>query len=60
MRISDNGYGFDLSQAQEKGGNGLRNMGERAAALGGDLQVESSIGHGTRLAVQAPLEAPAA
>jgi signal transduction histidine kinase len=56
MRIGDNGLGFDLSAAQEKGGYGLRNMRERAAALNGDLQVESSAGHGTQITVQLPIE----
>ena len=60
MRVSDNGYGFDLSQAEQKGGNGLKNMGERAAALGGALHVESSLGHGTALTIQLPLAQPAA
>ena len=56
MRIQDNGYGFDLDQAQDMGGYGLRNMAERAAALGGELHVESSVGHGTQLEARVPLE----
>ncbi len=51
------GRGLVLSQAKDKGGNGLRNMQERAAALGGDMQVESAPGRGARLEIRVPLQA---
>ena len=37
-------------------GNGLRNMRERAAAMGGALQMTSSAGKGTRLRVTFPVD----
>ena len=57
LSIADNGRGLVLSQAKDKGGNGLRNMQERAAALGGDMQVESAPGRGARLEIRVPLQA---
>jgi len=46
MEIGDNGCGFDPEQVQS-GGNGLRSMRERAAAIGGNLTIQSSPGQGT-------------
>jgi signal transduction histidine kinase len=43
--IQDDGDGFD--QATTPLGSGLQNMSDRLAALGGDLLVRSSPGHGT-------------
>ena len=56
LSFADNGRGFDFSQAKDKGGYGLRNMQERAAALGGDMQVDSGLGQGTRLEIRVPLK----
>jgi signal transduction histidine kinase len=55
LSFADDGRGFDFSQAKDKGGYGLRNMRERAAALGGDMQVDSGLGQGTRLEIRVPL-----
>jgi two-component system, NarL family, sensor histidine kinase DevS len=52
LSISDNGQGFEMVQAQGKGGHGLRNMRERAAAIGGELHVDSRVGQGTQLEIQ--------
>jgi signal transduction histidine kinase len=53
LRISDDGTGFDprapLSQAA--GGFGLVSMRERAAALGGEIRLESEPGVGTLIEV---------
>jgi signal transduction histidine kinase len=52
MEIVDNGCGFDpLSQAG-RGGMGLVNMRERAAALGGTCEWISAPGMGTRVVVK--------
>ena len=46
---------FDV--ARETKGLGLLGAAERAAALGGTLQIESRPGSGTRLRLQLPLRA---
>ncbi len=50
MTIMDDGVGFD--PARPGGGQGLHNMRERVATLGGQLHVESTDGQGTRLTVE--------
>jgi signal transduction histidine kinase len=45
MRLSDDGQGFDPDSPEE--GDGIRNMNNRARALGGQLEIASSAGHGT-------------
>jgi two-component system NarL family sensor kinase len=51
--IADDGRGFDVVSLQENAqrGIGLRNMHERAEAVGGTLDVISSPGNGTRIVV---------
>ena len=46
--VTDDGPGFD--PATPPTGTGLRNMGDRLAALGGSCQVDSSPGRGTTVA----------
>ena len=48
LSVSDNGQGFDMSR-QGHLGVGLLSMQERMEALGGDVQVESAPGKGTRV-----------
>lgn len=47
VEVADDGEGFVAGAAV--GGMGLRTMGERAALLGGDLEVRSEPGEGTRV-----------
>src|SRR5207247_2134352 len=47
LEVTDNGVGFDYANATE--GHGLRNMRERAFAVGGQLHVEAAPGSGSRL-----------
>jgi two-component system sensor histidine kinase UhpB len=47
MIITDNGKGFDTSQASE--GNGLKNMKKRAGEIRGQLLIESWPGKGTEI-----------
>jgi len=47
MQISDDGVGFDVESVLQRGGMGLTNMQERAAKLGGSLQILSAPGKGT-------------
>jgi signal transduction histidine kinase len=52
--IEDDGRGFDPAGVRD-GGFGLTGMRERLALLGGRLDVESSEGGGTTLALEVPL-----
>lgn len=56
LEVADNGCGFDLSAPPEEFQYGLRGMYERAEMAGGELQVESRPGEGTRvvLSIGAP------
>jgi signal transduction histidine kinase len=52
LTIEDDGVGFD--PRKDSSGNGLRNMRERASALGGALAITSAAGKGTRLRIRFP------
>jgi len=54
LRVSDNGVGFDIQP--EHPGNGIRNFQQRAAELGGTIEISSNKGNGTtiKLAVKIP------
>jgi signal transduction histidine kinase len=52
LDVRDDGCGFDASR--ETKGLGLLGAAERAAALGGTLQIESGPGSGTRLRLHLP------
>ena len=54
--IQDDGEGFDPGTADS--GLGLRFMRERAAELGGRVEIQSAAGAGTRVVVELPLEQP--
>ena len=53
VSITDNGNGFEPEQVTA--GNGLRNMRERTAALGGRFSLTAAIGKGTELHCSIPL-----
>lgn len=56
----DNGVGFDATNsALPAGGSrhlGIRGIRERLALVGGDLQLESSLGRGTSLFIRVPIK----
>jgi signal transduction histidine kinase len=52
LEIQDDGMGFEPTTARECGGFGLRGMEERVADLGGNMQVHSHRGEGTRIVVE--------
>lgn len=54
LEVADDGRGFDLA-TQDGKGHGLPNIRERAAALGGEAQIQSSPGWGTVLRIRIPL-----
>lgn len=53
MEIIDDGKGF--AEADVSRGNGLNNMRERAAAMAGKIWIDSGIGRGTRIVLDAAL-----
>jgi signal transduction histidine kinase len=57
--IEDNGRGFTPASATN-GGNGLVNLHNRLAAIGGQCRVESQPGQGTRVHLQIELPGLAA
>jgi len=54
LEVADNGKGFPMD-AQRAAGLGILGMRERAAALGGQLLLESAPGEGTRVSIRLPL-----
>ncbi len=57
LAIEDNGIGFDPTGVVKLGHQGLANMRERAAAIGGTITIDSRPGGGTRLIVRVPVPA---
>ena len=59
LEISDDGIGFDIQEAQKRGGRGgsfgILAMQERAELMGGHLEIESAPGRGTKIKVSFPL-----
>jgi signal transduction histidine kinase len=54
LTVADDGVGFDVSAAWDKG-LGLVSMGERLEAIGGTFEIHSTPGAGTRLEATVPL-----
>jgi signal transduction histidine kinase len=50
LEVDDDGRGFDPARTPPSG-QGLRNLGARAEALGGDVEIDSRSGEGTRVRV---------
>ncbi|HET8680118.1 MAG TPA: histidine kinase [bacterium] len=57
LEVSDNGVGFEAANGPIPGHLGLRSMQERAATLGGTVNVESAPARGTRVRVRIPVPA---
>jgi signal transduction histidine kinase len=53
LEICDNGKGFSLDRSHA--GFGLRNMKERVQCLGGDFNLNSEIGKGTKIKIFVPV-----
>jgi signal transduction histidine kinase len=56
LEIRDDGIGFDPAIGRESGGVGLRSMAERAARMGGTLDIDSTPGGGTAVTVRVRAE----
>jgi signal transduction histidine kinase len=54
VSVSDNGCGFDVDAARRSGRLGLTGVIERVRLLGGDIEIRSSLGHGTRVRATLP------
>ncbi len=56
IQVEDNGAGFDPpSNWSQASGLGLLMTHERAQSLGGEMEIDSAPGHGTRISISAPL-----
>ena len=53
--VEDDGQGFDVRSTNDARRLGLRGMRERAALVGGELQIESTPGRGTTVFLTVPL-----
>lgn len=54
--LSDDGVGFEPAKGREDGRLGLTSMQERIKKLGGELNIQSSPGEGTRISFVLPVE----
>ena len=55
LEVADDGSGFDVASAMAAPGRmGLRSMKARIAAIGGELDIDSCPGRGTRVVVTLP------
>jgi signal transduction histidine kinase len=55
LAVADDGRGFDPGERRAAGHFGLANLHDRAASVGGRLEVESSPGKGARIIVRLPI-----
>lgn len=56
LSVSDQGRGFDTKDMRNGVGLGIRSMGERARLVGGQFEIHSETGKGTRIEVSLPLQ----
>ncbi len=58
LRIEDDGAGIEAGSLEEasEGGLGIRGMQERALLIGGQLEIDSAAGSGTRVTLTVPVE----
>jgi signal transduction histidine kinase len=54
LSVTDDGRGFDVAAAAATGRLGLRSMAARVHELGGELEIDSAPGSGTRVEVRLP------
>lgn len=56
MKVQDDGVGFDLDEASRKRESfGLAGMRERVALLGGEIDIQTSPGKGTKVSIAIPV-----
>ncbi len=56
IMVEDNGKGFDINTLNEKAGIGLKNIESRVEYLNGHVHFDSSIGNGTTVMIDIPLD----
>ena len=56
LSLSDEGRGFDAKEIRNRVGLGIRSMGERARLVGGQFDIHSEPGKGTRIDVWVPIQ----
>jgi signal transduction histidine kinase len=56
IMVEDNGRGFDINTLGDKAGMGLKNITSRVEYLNGHVHFDSSIGNGTTVMIDIPLE----
>jgi two-component system sensor histidine kinase DegS len=54
VSVEDNGRGFDTASLEDRAGVGIKLIKDRVEMLGGDFEVESKAGQGTRVVFQVP------
>ncbi len=59
LSITDDGIGFDMGTLEDAEGLGVAGMRERAALLGGELDMNASPGKGTTVYFKVPLNTKA-
>ena len=52
ITVEDNGIGFDVSDAKNKNGMGLKNIKNRIDFLNGKLEIDSQINQGTSVYIE--------
>jgi two-component system sensor histidine kinase DegS len=55
VSIEDNGKGFDTDNVEEKSGMGLKVIRDRVQMLGGSMEIHSTIGQGSHILFQIPV-----
>ena len=58
VTIEDDGQGFDVKAARNRGGSGLENLQARAAAMQASCDIQSTLGKGTVIRLSSPLVRP--
>jgi len=56
LAVSDDGRGFDAGSAAPAGSFGLMGLRERALFVDGEVSIDSSPGHGTRVELRVPVK----
>jgi len=56
VSVNDNGKGFDPQTIAELGGLGLKIIRDRVEMMGGTMDIDSSVGQGSRITFQIPVD----